>query len=291
MRSVFSPERSPDLFHRRIKMPRIPDWCPSVSRLLPNALRGSFATMRRDFSKWRGKIVAPVLLYPVVICLLLVLVSHDSFQPKVCAQGATATLSGTVKDETGAVVPGATVEVLNVTQAFKRSAMTNAEGAFVIPLLPPGRYDVKAEHEGFAPALVTGVVLNVNDQTLVTILLKVGEITQTVEIVDASKLIEQSPVVSTVVNRQFVDRVPLTGRSVQNLIGLAPGVVFTKTTNAEQGQFSVNGQRASSNYFTIDGVSANVAVAASIVPGQSGAGSLPALSATEIGRASCRERV
>ena len=261
-------------------MPRIPDWCPSVSRLLPNALRGSFATTRRDFSKWRGKIVAPAVLYPVVICLLLVLVSHDSFQPKVCAQGATATLSGTVKDETGAVVPGATVEVLNVTQAFKRSAMTNAEGAFVIPLLPPGRYDVKAEHEGFAPALVTGVVLNVNDQTLVTILLKVGEITQTVEIVDASKLIEQSPVVSTVVNRQFVDRVPLNGRSVQNLIGLAPGVVFTKATTSEQGQFSVNGQRASSNYFTIDGVSANVAVAASIVPGQSGAGSLPALSAT-----------
>ncbi len=227
-------------------MPRIPDWCPSVSHLL---------------------------------CLLLVFISHEAFITRVSAQGATATLSGTVKDETGAVVPGANVVVLSVTQAFKRSAMTNADGAFVIPLLPPGRYDVKAEHQGFAPALVTGVVLNVNDQTLITVLLKVGEISQTVEIVDASKLIEQSPTVSTVVNRQFVDRIPLNGRSVQNLIGLAPGVVFTKATGAEQGQFSVNGQRASSNYFTVDGVSANVAVVASIVPGQSGAGSLPGVSA------------
>ena len=260
-------------------MPRIPDWYPSVSRILDNAFRCCSATTK-DFSKRRGKVVARVLLQAVVICIVAAFVSHDSFRLNVYAQGATATLSGTVKDETGAVVPGASVAVLSVTQAFKRSALTNAEGAFVIPLLPPGRYDVKAEHQGFAPALVTGVVLNVNDQTLVTILLKVGEITQTVEIVDASKLIEQSPAVATVVNRQFVDRVPLNGRSVQNLIGLAPGVVFTKTTNAEQGQFSVNGQRASSNYFTVDGVSANVAVVASLVPGQSGAGSLPGLSAS-----------
>ena len=262
-------------------MPRIPDRSPSVFHLLINPSHSSYAaTTKKDFSKWRGKLVVPAVLYSVVICLLLVFISHDSFLPTVHAQGATATLGGTVKDERGAVVPGANVVVISVTQAFKRSAMTNAEGAFVIPLLPPGRYDVKAEHPGFAPALVTGVVLNVNDQTLVTILLKVGEITQTVEIVDASKLIEQSPAVATMVNRQFVDRVPLNGRSVQNLIGLAPGVVLTKAVAGEQGQFSVNGQRASSNYFTVDGVSANVAVVASLIPGQSGAGSLPGLSAS-----------
>src|SRR5262249_23928543 len=135
-------------------------------------------------------------------------------------------------------------------------------------------------HEGFAPAQVTGVVLNVNDQKIITVYLKVGKITQTVEIVDASKLIEESPTVSTVIDAQFVHNAPLNGRSFQGLIGLAPGVVLTKASATEQGQFSVNGQRASSNYFTVDGVSANVAVVASIIPGQSGAGSLPGLSAS-----------
>lgn len=262
-------------------MPRIPDRYPSAICLLDNTFRVVSATRRKHLPMSQRDFVTTFLLRcGTALCLLLAFISHDSFLPKVFAQGATATLSGTVKDETGAVVPGANVVVLSVTQAFKRSATTNAEGAFVIPLLPPGRYDVKAEHQGFAPALVTGVVLNVNDQTLVTVLLKVGEISQTVEIVDASKLIEQSPTVSTVVNRQFVDRIPLNGRSVQNLIGLAPGVVLTKATAAEQGQFSVNGQRASSNYFTVDGVSANVAVVAALLPGQSGAGSLPGVSAS-----------
>jgi hypothetical protein len=242
-------------------MPRIPDWCPSVFR-------------------FRGKAVAPKALPSIVILLPLLFTFHDSFLTNVYAQSATATLSGTVKDETGAVVPNANISIISVTQGFERNTTTNGNGSFVVPLLPPGDYEVKAEHEGFAPAQVTGVVLNVNDQKIITVYLKVGKITQTVEIVDASKLIEESATVSTVVNRQFVDRMPLNGRSVQPLIGLAPGVVLTKTNGTEQGQFSVNGQRANSNYFTVDGVSANVAVVASLVPGQSGAGSLPGLSAS-----------
>src|SRR6476619_4231694 len=151
-------------------MPRIPDWCPSVFR-------------------FRGKAVAPRALHSIVILLPLLFTFHDSFLTKVYAQGATATLSGTVKDETGAVVPSANISIISVTQGFQRSTTTNGNGSFVVPLLPPGDYEVKAEHEGFAPAQVTGVVLNVNDQKIITVYLKVGKITQTVEIVDASKLI------------------------------------------------------------------------------------------------------
>jgi len=255
-------------------MPRNPNQSTSAVCLL------DIATKHEDFSESQRNLVATFFLRAALVCLLFLFISHDSFLTKVRAHGATATLSGTVKDETGAVVPGASVAVISVTQGFQRSAVSNSEGAFVFPLLSPGRYDIKAEHQGFAPAQVTGVILNVNDQTVITILLKVGNISQTVEIVDASKLIEESATVSTVINRQFVDRMPLNGRSVQPLIALSPGVVLTKSNATEQGQFSVNGQRASSNYFTVDGVSANVAVVASIIPGQSGAGSLPGLSAS-----------
>jgi hypothetical protein len=82
-----------------------------------------------------------------------------------------------------------------------------------------------------------------------------------------------------VVNRQFVASLPLNGRTFQNLIALAPGVVLTVASGSEQGQFSVNGQRANANYFTVDGVSANVGVPTGGLAGQQMSGSLPALTA------------
>ena len=210
---------------------------------------------------------------PFALCLLL-------FSVVVQAQSATATLSGTVTDEAGAVIPGVNITVINIAQVFQRSTITNDDGRFVVPLLPPGNYSVKAEHAGFSPAELKDVILNVNDQREIKVLLKVGSISQTVQIIDSSSLIDQSPAVATVVDRQFVGNLPLNGRSFQSLINLTPGVVLTKTGVTSQGQFSVNGQRANANYFTIDGVGANIGASASTFPSQSGAGSLPGLSAS-----------
>ncbi|MGH9913930.1 MAG: TonB-dependent receptor domain-containing protein, partial [Pyrinomonadaceae bacterium] len=84
------------------------------------------------------------------------------------------------------------------------------------------------------------------------------------------------PTVATVVDRQFVENLPLNGRSFNALISLTPGVVLTPTSTTEQGQFSVNGQRADANYFTIDGTSANVGINVSGSTGQSANGSIPA---------------
>lgn len=213
---------------------------------------------------------------PFVSCFLFFVL----FAVVVQAQSPTATLSGTVTDETGAVIPGVNITVINIARVFQRSTTTNDDGMFVVPLLPPGIYSVKAEHAGFSPAELRDVILNVNDQREIKVLLKVGSISQTVQIVDSSGLIDQSPAVSTVVDRQFVGNLPLNGRSFQSLITLTPGVVLTKTGVTSQGQFSVNGQRANANYFTIDGVSANIGASASTFPSQSGAGSLPGLSAS-----------
>src|SRR5205807_2215516 len=89
----------------------------------------------------------------------------------------------------------------------------------------------------------------------------------------------ESATVSTVVDRQFVENIPLNGRSFQTLIMLTPGVVLVPTSYTSQGQFSVNGQRSDGNYFTVDGVSANTGIAITSGLNQTAGGSLPGLSA------------
>jgi outer membrane receptor protein involved in Fe transport len=217
-------------------------------------------------------------LIALVVCLLLSISFLNSLSTNVYAQSATATLSGVVIDENGAVISGANIAVISIAQGFQRTADTNDEGSFVVSLLPPGNYTVKAEHEGFTPAEFRDVVLNVNDQRTIKITLKVGKLaSQTVNVWDSPTLIDESSAVGTTVDRQFVSNMPLNGRSVQPLINLSPGVVLTKASTTEGGQFSVNGQRANANYFTVDGVSANIGVSVGGTPFQASTGSLPGL--------------
>ena len=217
-------------------------------------------------------------LVALVNCLLLSFTFISSFSNSVYAQGATATLSGVVLDQTGAVIPGVSIAVISIAQGFQRTTNTNEEGIFVVPLLPPGNYTVKAEHEGFTPAEFRDVILNVNEQRTIKIPLKVGSVaSQTVDVLDSPALIDESPAVGTTVDRQFVSNLPLNGRSFQSLIALSPGVVVTPATGFNRGQFSVNGQRANANYFTVDGVSANIGANSSDGISQDFAGSLPGL--------------
>ena len=194
-------------------------------------------------------------------------------------QSSSATLSGTVMDQAGAVIPGVNLTLLNLSTALQRHATTTQEGAYIVPLLPPGRYNMTAQRDGFTTVEVRNVVLNTGDQLALRIKLKVGEIGESVIIVDDPSSIQQSAAIGTVVNRHFVENLPLNGRSFQSLFELTPGVVLTRATFNEQGQFSVNGQRANANYFMVDGVSANFGVSAGSAPGQSAGGSLPALTA------------
>ena len=203
---------------------------------------------------------------------------HSSFVI-VRAQSTTATLSGTVTDQNGALISSVNIAVINEGQGFQRTTSTSDDGTFVVPLLPPSNYIVKAEREGFNTAEIRDVILNVNDEKVIRISLSVGKITQTVLVSDGGSLIDQSLAVGTVVDNQFVSNLPLNGRSFNQLITLTPGVVLTKATASEAGQFSVNGQRANSNYFTVDGVSATFSIVAGFSNGQSIGGSLPGLSA------------
>jgi hypothetical protein len=216
-----------------------------------------------------ASVLLPCMILFTAACLL----------PTVQAQSNTATLSGTVEDEQGAIVPGVKITVSNPATGYERNVTSDESGAYSIPLLPPAVYTIAAERQGFKRVLVNNVVLNVGDQKALRIQLTVGSLDATVNVTGQEALIKDSPEVSTVVDRQFVENMPLNGRSFQNLIDLAPGVV----PSTGRGQFNVNGQQATSNYLTVDGVSANIGGSASAVATNNildSPGSFPGTSAT-----------
>jgi hypothetical protein len=124
------------------------------------------------------------------------------------------------------------------------------------------------------------VTLHVQDALVIDFEMALGAATETVNVEAGAPLVNtESGTVSTVVNRALVENLPLNGRSFQTLIQLTPGVVATVTGFNDQGQFSVNGQHADANYFTVDGVSANFGVTGQPPMEQAASGTLPALSA------------
>src|SRR6266850_7373783 len=134
------------------------------------------------------------------------------------AQSATATLSGMVEDQNAAVIPGAVIVSQNVGTSLKRQATTGDTGSFTIPLLPPGTYSVTVHRDGFTPLEIRDVVLNVGDQKALQIQLKAGDVSASVQVINEAPLINESPAVGTVVDRRFVENLPLNRRSFQALI-------------------------------------------------------------------------
>lgn len=194
------------------------------------------------------------------------------------AYGQTADLSGAVKDANGAVVPNARVIIKNEAVNTMRETTANEDGFFTVTQIQPGNYTLEVSSQGFAVTRLSGVILNVGDRRSLNVELAVAGVGAAVEVLGESSLIDESPAVSTTVDRDFVENLPLNGRSFQSLIALTPGVVLTKSSQ-DAGQFSVNGQRADANYFTVDGVSANIGINANPAVGQAGSGSLPGLTA------------
>jgi hypothetical protein len=158
----------------------------------------------------------------------------------------------TVLDETGAVVPNVQVTVVNLGNGLQRETIAGIQGTFVIPLLPPGGYRLSARRDGFSSAEIQELVLNVGDDLKVNVRLTVRPVEASVTVTAEPSPVRTSPAVGTVIDQQFVGNLPLSGRSFQSLISLTPGVVVTPTAFDDQGQFSVNGQRADANYFTVD---------------------------------------
>jgi hypothetical protein len=196
------------------------------------------------------------------------------------AQAGTGSLVGRVLDSSDAPVPGATVVATSATTGAARETTSGTAGLFTLTGLPPGRYRVEARLTGFRTAVREPVTVNVETRTDVPLRLEPGDVTETVTVAGASLVDRTSPAVGTIVDRQFVENLPLNGRSFQTLLELTPGVVLTKPTITSPGQFSVNGQRGNANYFLVDGVGANVGTSVNAQFSQQAAGTLPGLTVT-----------
>src|SRR5208337_2978105 len=121
-------------------------------------------------------------------------------------------------------------------------------GIYVVPNLPPGPYRIQVSNSGFKTIIKPDIVIHVQDALAINFTLPIGAASEVVTVEGGVPLINtENASVSTVVDRQFAENLPMNGRSFQTLIQLTPGVVLTSSTGDDSGQFSVNGQRASSN--------------------------------------------
>jgi Carboxypeptidase regulatory-like domain/TonB dependent receptor len=195
------------------------------------------------------------------------------------AQTETATISGLITDGTGAVVPGTEVKLQNVERGTATSASTNNAGIYLFASVEPGRYQLTVHKPGFKQVDFLGLIVNVQDHIEQNFRLQVGSVAESVTVEAGALMVNtQDATVSTVVDRQFAENLPLNGRSFQTLIQLTPGVVLTPNNEGAEGQFSVNGQRGSSNYWMVDGVSANIGTGANFNQGNGAGGALGSFS-------------
>jgi hypothetical protein len=195
------------------------------------------------------------------------------------AQTATAELSGTVTDSSGAVVGNAKVMAANAETGTSRSAVTDQTGAYVFTLMQPGTYNVSVEAAGFRKTVANGVELRVNQRAEVNLQLQVGQLNDTVEVSGTAPLLEsQSSTLGSVIDTQLTADLPLNGRNFVQLATLSPGVngtgfsvsgtimSGTRPDDRRPGtEIFSNGNREGSNDFLYDGIDNNDRLTLSIV--------------------------
>ena len=179
------------------------------------------------------------------------------------AQNTYGTVVGIVTDETGAVIPGASVQATNVGTNLVYIAETSASGDYRILNLLPGTYDVSVEHTGFKKSVTSGITVQVNQSVRVEIALQVGDVVETVEVTAAAvaQLETTRATLGTVVANEKVVELPLNGRDFTQLTLLLPGA----SPGASAGGFfliggqtvAVTGNRSDQNNYTLDGVNNN----------------------------------
>jgi hypothetical protein len=221
----------------------------------------------------RNRVRVPQIAFLCVVSLFLV--------SPILAQSPNGTINGRVLDPSGAVIVGAEIMIINDATRVQYAGKTNGEGIYVVTNLPPGAYRLQVAKQGFKTLIKPDIVLNVQDALAINFTLPIGAATETVTVEGGAPIVDtQSATVSTVIDRGFVESLPLNGRSFNTLLQLTPGVVIAGGANAlTPGQFSIAGQRTDANNFSVDGVSANFGVNGNNGAGESGTGSAQAFSA------------
>jgi len=180
------------------------------------------------------------------------------------AQVVGATLTGTVTDTSGAVVPNAQVAIADTATGVTRTVTSNAVGLYTAPNLLPGTYDVRVTAQGFRAQLEKGITLTVGAQQQLDISMQVGQMSQTVVVTTEAPTVElTSSTLGATVSDTTVRELPLNGRSWTDLANLQPGVVSAEShaaVNVNRGygdQVSISGARPQQNNYRLDGISIN----------------------------------
>ncbi len=181
-------------------------------------------------------------------------------------QAVTASITGTVTDPSGASVPGATVAATSVERGIVYTATTNDSGLYLIANLTVGSYTLKVEKSGFSSATRPAFVLTLNQVARIDVAMKVGQISETVEVSGAAPVLKtETTQVDTIINAATNDNLPLASRNYVQLTLLVPGSVSTDPSSFASGNNTagygsrplINGNREQANNFLLDGMDNN----------------------------------
>jgi hypothetical protein len=199
---------------------------------------------------------------------------------RLAAAPPTAALTGRISDARAEPVADAFVSVVSDDTGLRRSTRSGPDGDFGIGGLSAGSYKVTVRKPGFQTVTRLHVPLGEGARAAVDFTLTIGSIKQTITVESTVILTNTDDgSVGTPVSRRLIEPLPLNGRGLVSVAELAPGVVATPAASGEAGQFTANGQRANTNYFTVDGISANSGVAGGGLPAQFSGGTLPGMTA------------
>jgi hypothetical protein len=163
-----------------------------------------------------------------------------AFPTALIAQSATGSIVGSVLDDAGAALPGATLTVVNPETGFTRITVASENGSYRFASLPAGTYNLKIELAGFATLTQEGVVLNVSTTRTINVNLRQAQVTENITVTAQTPLVETTPSIGTVVSQNELQSLPLNGRQFANLAVLAPGTALAYNTDpTKPGQLAV----------------------------------------------------
>ena len=192
--------------------------------------------------------------FSLVLVLVLALLSRNPL----VAQQATAILTGSVKDASGAVIVGAKVTLRNPQTNAVRTATTDKDGGYLFNLVPIGSYDLKIEEAGFDTYIRKGIALQINQNARLDVALRIGKASQVVEVAgDLTQVDTVSATLGQVETTERIQNLPLASRDTMQLGLLQAGVFAPDQDDGSGNPFSVSGQRSESETFLIDGADNN----------------------------------
>ncbi|MGJ5817282.1 carboxypeptidase regulatory-like domain-containing protein [Paludibaculum fermentans] len=167
---------------------------------------------------------------------------------------ASGRIAGTVRDGSGASVPGAEITAVNVNTGFELTRPSLTDGTYALPLLPVGQYRLQTKANGFQPFTRAGLTLTVDTTVTVDITLQVGAVSEAVEVTAQAPLLEtQTGSLRGMVDQQRIVNLPLNGRDITQLVAIQAGVIPRSSSSSEGNAYSVNGTRGNGIYYMLDG--------------------------------------